>query len=439
MHIDVFQSDKGDCLLLEGSDGKRILCDGGEPIAMADVVADELGKLRSARKAIDLVYISHIDQDHIGGIVTLLEYELEWRSYEYHRDNGETGYKKPASARPPEIRRIWHNSFRDQVTKNRGAIEDLLAAHAPVLLGTGVPGLMRAGLECQEIALSIPQAMKVSQYASDKALRIPVNTLFNGGAAPAKLLMRRKGQPTQRLGSLHVTIVAPSESDIAGLRKGWDNWLKSEPGKAGLVKTKQEIARRLDSLSNGVTNASVFDLRDWNGVPDYDNVTAPNIASLVLLVEEGDKKVLLTGDSHPDMILAGLADTGITSAGYVHLDVLKVQHHGSEHNMNEEYGRTVSADTYIFCGNGSNTNPEISVIEDFYESRMGAPKKRARAPKAKDRPFRFVFSTNADYQEKAAQKKHMASVEKRVQALKASSGGKFSYVFNDKSFQRITV
>lgn len=41
----------------------------------------------------------------------------------------------------------------------------------------------------------------------------------------------------------------------------------------------------------------------------------PNVASLMLLVEEGAKRVLLTGDSHPDMILAGLSAQGLLADG----------------------------------------------------------------------------------------------------------------------------
>ena len=31
----------------------------------------------------------------------------------------------------------------------------------------------------------------------------------------------------------------------------------------------------------------------------------------------------------------------------IHVDVLKIQHHGSEHNMTEEFAKTVTADNYL--------------------------------------------------------------------------------------------
>ena len=43
------------------------------PDAYREHVAAALGKLRKANKKIDLVYVSHIDQDHIGGVLAMLD------------------------------------------------------------------------------------------------------------------------------------------------------------------------------------------------------------------------------------------------------------------------------------------------------------------------------------------------------------------------------
>ena len=77
------------------------------------------------------------------------------------------------------------------------------------------------------------------------------------------------------------------------------------------------------------------------------------------------------------------------------MDVLKVQHHGSENNLDANFARQVSADHYVFCGNGSHGNPEESVIQDIFNSRLGTADQRALAPQAKDRDFHFWFSTTS--------------------------------------------
>jgi hypothetical protein len=68
------------------------------------------------------------------------------------------------------------------------------------------------------------------------------------------------------------------------------------------------------------------------------------------------------------------------------VDVLKIQHHGSENNLDEQFARTVSADHYVFCGNGSHGNPETDVI-DLCSSPVWRPSVRALAPQAHDRDF----------------------------------------------------
>ena len=120
-----------------------------------------------------------------------------------------------------------------------------------------------------------------------------------------------------------------------------------------------------------------------------------------------------------------------STTGHLHVDVLKVQHHGSENNVDENFCRKVSADHYVFCGNGSHGNPELSVIEMIYNSRLGPKKKRALAPKAEGRPFKFWFSTTSDAQvEESQQQEAYASVEELVADLEATSGGVLSSSFN---------
>jgi len=84
MHLTAFQSGKGDSLLLTNAAGTtRVLVDGGMPDAYNTHIAPVLGKLRVAKRKLDLVYISHIDEDHIGGILEMLDDEVAWRVHEH--------------------------------------------------------------------------------------------------------------------------------------------------------------------------------------------------------------------------------------------------------------------------------------------------------------------------------------------------------------------
>lgn len=131
MRLTVFQSDKGDCILLTGEDGTRILADGGMRSSYREHVAPALGRLESAGSELDLLYVSHIDRDHIGGVLQLLDDLVDWRVHDFQQKSGNKDFPKPKQPRPPDPKKLWHNAFHDQLDKNAGEIQQLLAATPP--------------------------------------------------------------------------------------------------------------------------------------------------------------------------------------------------------------------------------------------------------------------------------------------------------------------
>ncbi len=439
MKIRLFQSEHGDCLLLQ-TDGHNVLCDGGMAKSMQKHVRKPLVDLVDENGgALDAIYVSHIDQDHISGVLQLLRDALDWRVFDHHTNNGDTDVRAPKVPRPPEIKALWHNSFRDQVGENAGEIGSLLAAAAPVLRSTGIEERIREAHELDNVATSIREALEVSRYAKPDLLNIPVNVL-PGEAGPGKLLFRNDEPKTFDIGSLKFTLVGPSEKALENLKAGWNNWLESKAGVKGVNAVRKKIRDQLERFTAGKLEGSPFDLRKWNGIKDFKGVTTPNIASLVLMVEEGDKRALFTGDTQQDILLEDLKATGFLDDGHCHLDVLKVAHHGSEFNTDENFAKIVSADHYVFCGDGSHGNPEPEVLEIYFKSRLGPASKRALAPEAEGRPFTFWFSTNIDdlpqdSKDRENFGKTMAMLEKLIE----KGEGKLRAQFVNRDYRTLTV
>ena len=421
MILHIFQSDKGDCLLLEASDGGLVLCDGGMSTSMRAHVRDELARLREDGRELAYVYVSHIDQDHISGVLQLLEDEVAWRVFDYEQSVSHPDPTTPDVPRPPVIRGLLQNAFRDLIGLNESTeVEDLLAVAVPSLLATAEPRLVDAALGLQDLAQSIPEALKVSRLAAADALDIPVNRL-PGAGGPAKLLFVGDDAMTFDVGSMTFTLVGPGRQELTDLKTGWVTWLREN--KKTVRDLRRELKRRIDEFSNG--GDSPFDLRDWNGIPDFHGVTAPNVASLMFMVEEAGRRLLLTGDSQQDKILDGLRATGFLGAQGLHVDVLKVQHHGSEHNLDPNFAREVSATHYVFCGNGISGNPDPRVIDHVFESRLGAPATRTLAPAAAGETFHFWFSTTAAAQPAtSARRTVLEALETHVDELRQASGGR---------------
>lgn len=434
MKLHILQSFEGDCILLESGDGEnRILCDGGTTSAMRTYGAKYLSKFREQEKELDVLYISHIDRDHIAGALELLEIELEWQIWDSHPDNDKPA--KPKRPRPPVVQRVWHNAFRDQVEDNVGDIHKLLAAAAPAFSSSTVPELQKLGHDYAQIATSIPQALLVSKLLQPNLLNIKLNKLDKTPSASGKLLMGRKNQKPEVFGQLNVTILGPTAAELDLLREGWKSFLENPENVKKVQEVRDKYASALAAGEVG-PGRNPFELYKWEGLPAYKGVTVPNVASLVLLVEEGAKRVLLTGDSHPDMILAGLSAQGLLADGYMHLDVLKYPHHGAADNWTPEFSKQLSADHYIFCGDGKNNNPEFIVLDAMLASRVGPKSKLARSPEAAARqPFHFWFSTSAETPNGSQQMTYMAEVEAWAKKAEGKYPGVFNAHFNRKVAQ----
>jgi beta-lactamase superfamily II metal-dependent hydrolase len=388
MKLEVFQSDKGDCLLLEGADGRRILVDGGMPGSYSEHVAPALAKLAAAGEGIDVCYVSHIDDDHIAGILRLLDDIAQWVVFDHHRKHKDLKFRPPKVPRPPKPNRIWHNAFRDTIKANAGEVADLLAARAKILSGADDAGLRSLAADDQNLSLGVRSALEVSRRIAPNQLGIRLNPEFKG-----KLMMLGgKGTPKSiKVGGMKLSILGPRAEDLKKLRHDWNTWLKAN--RKAVADIRAEAKRFESDLAAEVSVVLGPMLAQASALGNRKDVTPPNLASLMFLVEEGNKSILLTGDGFADDALKGLAEQNMLgAAGDLHVDVLKVPHHGAIANIDPNFCEKVTADHYVFCGNGAQDNPELEVVELIAKTRLGTKTSAAVA----SRPFTFAFNSSPE-------------------------------------------
>lgn len=422
MRLRAFQSDKGDCLLLTSKDGKRVLIDGGMRDSYREHVAASLGRLASAGESLDLVYVSHIDQDHTLGVLQLLDDTVAWRVRDFQHRSGNRDYPDPSCSKPPKITALWHNAFHDQVGRNAGTIRDMLAATASVLeAGQRVKDRTLAQSQ-RDLATGAAEGLEISSRVSPEQLDIPVNREFGG-----KLAFVRDGQDPVALGKLRLTVIGPFEEDLGALRREWNKWLREH--KAVLDRLRERMRLDAERLGTGGVERfrAAIALRAKE-LGDRSRVTVPNLASLMLLAEEDGKTVLLTGDGHADDILKGLEHAGRLDGSGLHVTVLKVQHHGSEHNIHAEFCRRITADHYVFCANGSDENPDLAAVEAIVDSRLRPGSRRSSNPYV-ERRFKFWFNSSSEATTHEENRRHMKDVERLVASRAERSEGRMRYSF----------
>jgi hypothetical protein len=435
MKIRLFQSAHGDCLLVESVDGARILVDGGIKGSFRRHVLTTLAGF-GADTFIDLVYISHVDQDHIGGILAYLDNLVDWRVFRHRRSRGRTA-QRPGERELPQIGEIWHNAFHDSITRNRGAIERFLGLSGEILSGHASSEHRALGRQYSDLAQSVGEGIEVSQRISDKQLNIPLNDLWD------KHLITRGNTPEPiGLGSLDIEILGPTKKDIRELRKFWNDWLRNK--KAQIKRLRRRMARDEEDLAEmggslllaaAADHAEEFGLSDLG---DRSKVTEPNLASIMLFVEDSDGTTcLLTGDGHMDDVEKGLEAKGLLQTGQgIHVNCLKIAHHGSEHNSDLPNYQRITADNYIFCGNGHSDNPDTRIVDAVIDSRIGPTNRRSQNQETPNR-FKLWFNTNPDDDDNT-HAEHMRTVRGNVRSRAASSNGQMRFSFQSGSVRTIS-
>ena len=209
MKLTIFQSEKGDCLLLSSGSGAaatHVLVDGGMRRSYRDHVARAVSRLPH----LDLVYVSHIDQDHISGVLQLIDDAFDWKLFRLRQKRGDA-HPRPESPEPPEIRAVWHNAFHDQVSASAGDVEDMLIATANI--ASAREELREAAIRNEEYATSIPEALQLSARIGIKQLGLKVNQ------GRGKLLMAKKKQRPINVGPISFTIIGPFANELRDLNR----------------------------------------------------------------------------------------------------------------------------------------------------------------------------------------------------------------------------
>lgn len=318
----------GDCLLLRypGPDGKERLwlVDGGphrdavkDIDVWSDVLLPRLKEINpNPRLPVALGMVSHIDDDHINGIQKLT-----------NKLRGATPMEPP----DVEFARFWFNSFDKLVGPPP---PDATVDASPASLQSLVAPKNLPGVDDEHAAMVMQSVAQGNALASDlRALHLEGNKPVNAFVAA------KPGQPTYKIEGADVTVLGPLQRRLDKLREEWAKALK---------KTTKE-ARQVALQELFVPKAK-------------EDKSVPNLSSIVVLVETGGRKLLLTGDAHGDDVVEAWKELGLGDQP-AKLDVVKMPHHGSIRNCTKPFVEFFLADHYVFSADGKHDNPDAPSVE----------------------------------------------------------------------------
>jgi beta-lactamase superfamily II metal-dependent hydrolase len=296
--IELLPARQGDAILIEyGPDGEpphRILVDGGTPGARSDL-RDRLLELGTPPIGFDLLVVTHVDGDHIGGVLELLE-------------------REPGIATFDDV---WFNAWRHLPA-------DQVEPLGPVQGERLTTWLDRNGVNWNvafdQAAVAVPDDGELPQ------LELP--------------------------GGMCATLLAPGRAELAALRPVWEREVREaglEPGTpyAEVVEVPTTVA----ALGPPPT---AEDVERWAQTPSDDDSSEANGASISMLLELEGRSALLTGDAHSDPLVRGI-DRLLQARGADRLEVgvFKLPHHGSRRNVSSELLERIRADAFLFSTNGA--------------------------------------------------------------------------------------
>ena len=298
--LEALRAEAGDCLLLLYGDPKKpriIAIDGGPTEAVYERLRDRLDELRAAAGLtddekplpIELLMVSHIDDDHIDGILHLTRQLID--------EGADKSY---------DIKSMWHNSFDDVI----GNSADELQAAAT----SDVEAASAGGTFFDQDLVQHDTALVLASVNQGRELRDNAKLL---GLDPPLLVAKADEKPKNFGKGLTLRVVGPLKTQVEKLQEEWEKTLKK------LKKEGKLPAAEAASFSDN---------------------SAANLASIVVLAEADGKTMLLTGDARADFLMESLEAQGLLDAnGRLHVDLFKLPHHGSNRNVERSTFSSITA------------------------------------------------------------------------------------------------
>jgi len=292
--IDMLPGLEGDCFWIEyGEEGgrtHRVLIDGGRGRQAYDVLKARFAELPDDEKAFDLLVNTHVDADHIEGLLRLVE-----------DDELDVTFDD-----------VWFNGFEHLTPPPPGGIESF----GPKQGERFTKGILTRDWNWNR--------------AFDKhSVVVP-----DEGDLPIKTLP----------GGMELTLLSPNWDGLKSMKSVWIKKCKE----AGLIPgtdARREEIEGLESFGN-LNSDMVLELAD----SDYEGDSSEaNATSIAFIAEFGGKRALFAGDAHVETLLPNLQRVDTPTR----LDAFKVSHHGSRGTLSKELMAQLDCDTFLISTNGS--------------------------------------------------------------------------------------
>ena len=346
MKIQLLPAENGDCILVEHAPGHYFLIDGGYVDTVKSYLTPKLKELALKGGVIDVMVVTHIDSDHISGIIELMEGEL-----------------------PVPVGEIWYNGYRH------------IQSNVPVI-GKKEPVPHRSIAKELHPSPFVPesglQGCTLSSLITQKG--IPWNVPADGGAMKAPMSFQ--------MGETKVHLLSPNQKKLDSLEKHWRKelvdknlldeahsqeywddafeWIIADEEGKQTIGFNEHMLEMADARMNRMN----IKVQPKNRVEEAleqkykADGSAANGSSISFVLETPDgARALLLGDAHAETVIDSLKSLYGDTGKKIHFDVVKLAHHGSFNNTSPALLDLIDSDKWLVSTNGEQFHhPEMATL-----------------------------------------------------------------------------
>jgi hypothetical protein len=356
IEIKSYPANNGEAFLVKASASPfAMLVDGGYPDTFQRHIRGDLENLAASGHALDLVVATHIDADHISGLLSF--------------------FSRNGPAQAPAIipvRQVLHNGLRglmSQEVRQTAIRPDDLALLREIRL-RGYPRLDAANNPEQQI--SARQGNSLAQMLRDGG--------YQWNTHAGAISIGGEGLADLRLPHADIKILGPSKMRLEELKKWWTSEIR-RIGLVGSLKDLDDVfellcAHEVVDPGEQLLGSSDADL----AAVYFPDKSVTNGSSISLIVEVENRRLLFLGDSWAEDTVIALTPNGPTI-----FDAVKIAHHGSLRNTSPDLLALVDSPHFFISTNGDgHGHPDFTVLKAIVDR-----------PAAFCRTLHFNYSTPA--------------------------------------------
>ncbi|WMP18669.1 ComEC/Rec2 family competence protein [Thiothrix lacustris] len=317
--ITMLPANEGDCLLITyGADTnkKHILIDGGLASTYQKAIKPYLAT--HGIQELELLVVTHVDRDHIEGVLSLLKDD----------------------SLDIKVNNIWFNGWYHLI----GTTPAPPAPVEPVTaLDPDEPAPVFGAVMGEELSPLIQQ----KGWAW--------NQQFGGGAVELSAVPNN----VINFGEVQLTLLSPSRKKLEEMIPVWGK----ECAEAGMIPGVPIIPTPMARVSLSEAEKMQINVDALAAEKTKGDHSKANGCSIAFMLEYQGKRFLLSGDAHVDLLEAELKRLGASKAKPLRVDLFKIPHHGSQNNLSKTLLELLDCKHYLISTNGNHfQHPDDAAI-----------------------------------------------------------------------------